>query len=220
MAEIKLVTVAGADALAELERRRAVFHKTGQYPVLLGCPDDWERIREVMSFGFDPAEILAESKAIDALAWFAENGAPDEEDAEVDFDDDLDEADDMGIVTHRDVLTNQPFDKVLIGLFDVAEPWEVFAHLAWGSWNACPAAAEHCALHRYWAAEYGAEVASLTGDVAQCRVARPPETDGAASRLARQQCAYCSDIVDQGTGTVEALAAGLRGGRTWYFWWD
>jgi len=220
MAEVKLVTIAGADALAELERRRAVFHKTGHYPVLLGSPDDWERIQEGMEDGLEPAEVIASSREIDALAWFAENGADDEEDADVSFDDAPGYADDMGIVTHRDVLNNQPFPKVLIGLFDVAASWEVFAHLHWGAWNACPSPAEHCALHRYWAAEYGAEVVTVTGDVVQCRVSRLPATDGQALRLARQQYAYCADIVEQGIGTVDSLAESLRAGRTWYFWWD
>jgi Domain of unknown function (DUF4253) len=38
--------------------------------------------------------------------------------------------------------------------------------------------------------------------------------------LAREQYIYCSDIVSQGTGTLEALAAGLLGGTAWFFWWD
>jgi len=31
---------------------------------------------------------------------------------------------------------------------------------------------------------------------------------------------YCPDIIDQGVGTLEALAADLMAGHWWYFWWD
>jgi hypothetical protein len=40
-----------------------------------------------------------------------------------------------------------------------------------------------------------------------------------AGALARRMYQFCPDIVDQGTDTVEALAAELRKGRL-YFWWD
>jgi hypothetical protein len=38
--------------------------------------------------------------------------------------------------------------------------------------------------------------------------------------LAEKMYVFCPDIVDQGTGTVEALAAELRKTNQLYFWWD
>ena len=38
--------------------------------------------------------------------------------------------------------------------------------------------------------------------------------------LALEQYAYCNDIVDQGVGTIGALADGLMKSHNWYFWWD
>lgn len=38
--------------------------------------------------------------------------------------------------------------------------------------------------------------------------------------LARQVYAFCPDVVDQGTGTVEALAEEMRLSRTLFLWWD
>ncbi len=38
--------------------------------------------------------------------------------------------------------------------------------------------------------------------------------------LARQVYAFCPDVVDQGTGTVEALAEEMRRAKTLYLWWD
>ena len=41
-----------------------------------------------------------------------------------------------------------------------------------------------------------------------------------ASALARRFYAFCPDIVNQGTGSVEALAQELRRSSTLYCWWD
>ena len=38
--------------------------------------------------------------------------------------------------------------------------------------------------------------------------------------LAKRMYEFCSDIVDQGTDTVEALAAWLKKSGEFYFWWD
>ncbi|HEU5261067.1 MAG TPA: DUF4253 domain-containing protein [Gemmatimonadales bacterium] len=43
---------------------------------------------------------------------------------------------------------------------------------------------------------------------------------GDAAALARRFYAFCPDIVDQGTATVEALAAELRKSKALYCWWD
>lgn len=50
------------------------------------------------------------------------------------------------------------------------------------------------------------------------RVRRRPKTRCEALDLAREQYSYCSDIVDQGVGTLNALAAALMGHDWWYFW--
>ena len=43
---------------------------------------------------------------------------------------------------------------------------------------------------------------------------------GDAAALARRFYAFCPDIVDQGTATVEGLAAELRKSKALYCWWD
>ncbi len=72
----------------------------------------------------------------------------------------------------------------------------------------------------YWQQKYKAEIVAATHDVIEMRVGSPPTTRDAALALAREQYAYCSDIVDQGCETLSNLAAALLKGKTWYFWWD
>ena len=60
----------------------------------------------------------------------------------------------------------------------------------------------------------------MTHDTIELHVARSPRTRDDALALAYEQYAYCSDIVDQGAGTLEALAAVLVHASVWFFWWD
>jgi hypothetical protein len=73
---------------------------------------------------------------------------------------------------------------------------------------------------RYWKERYGAEIVSLSGDVIECAVQKPPRTIEDSIELAWEQYWYCSDIVDQGTQTIMNLAAGLMNSDYWFFWWD
>ena len=61
---------------------------------------------------------------------------------------------------------------------------------------------------------------SITRDVIEFAVKNPPKTREAAMELAKEQYIFCNDIVDQGVGTVSALAATLLDSNYWYFWWD
>jgi hypothetical protein len=235
------VNVPGRTALEDWERLRSEFPASGLYPILFGDADDFRQVCENLDNAADPADILQRSQSIDPAAWLAEqvdeDGLPDEslEDEDWDdgdnddddlaasssaVDDDGDDQGEMGIVTHLDLTTGKPKPSVVIGLLPVRESWEVFASLNWGGWNDCPPPEVHCALHREWARRYGSEVVSLTGDIVQCRVARPPTDAEGSLDLARAQYAYCYDIVEQGTQTVGNLALGLEDSPYWYFWWD
>jgi hypothetical protein len=104
-------------------------------------------------------------------------------------------------------------------LVPAASSPEVAAHLHWGCWNDNPCPDEHVAILRHWQATYDAELVSL-GEQMELRVGAPPTEWDDALRLAREMYVYCYDIVDQGVGSIEALAHLLRNGRSWFFWWD
>ena len=56
--------------------------------------------------------------------------------------------------------------------------------------------------------------------VVQCYVEKPPMNAQGALDLAKEQYAYCYDIVEQGTETIPALASELLKSKIWFFWWD
>jgi len=60
----------------------------------------------------------------------------------------------------------------------------------------------------------------MARDRVETRVSRPANNRQRAVNVAREQYAYCSDIVDQGMETLDVLAASLLNGTAWLFWWD
>lgn len=223
MSDITLETFAGEEVLDELAKMREEFPRTGLYPVLVGDELDCEEIQECLEMGADEGltakSILEAASKIDGAKWLAEHlkqrltdGQPGEWPEE--------DSGPLELVTHINLETDEPKEEVGIALVSIKQPWQTFAALLWGGWNACPDAADHCAVHRYWNEKYGAEVMSVTGDIVQCWVANPPTTPEAALALAWEHYAYCPDIVAQGTGNVAGLAAALLNSEFWYFWWE
>lgn len=111
-------------------------------------------------------------------------------------------------------------DPWWMGLVPAREPWQVPLALAYGNWNDCPGPVVHAGMARYWAEHYGARLIAAGPDTIEFMVDRPPSSREDAIKLAKEQYLYCTDIVDQGVGTISALAVALIGCGTWNFWWD
>ena len=222
---IEHVECDGAAALARLEELRGRYPSTKKYPFLIGGERQLEMLLEVMEYEErEPAAIVAESLSIDVPAWFEERkaefweGDRVEDDVAGEWRGEAEEKD--GVKAHLDIVTGAIKPVVYIGLATVGEPWMLPAAVKYGGWNVCPDAAVQCAVMRYWKERHDAEIVSIAGDVIECVVRRPPQTAEDSIALAWEQYWYCNDIVDQGTGTVANLAAGLMNSNYWFFWWD
>lgn len=221
-----LVAVPGRDAVAEWRRLREAWRAEGRYPVMLGHAGDVRDLAAALSGAGAPEEHLraAEGVSLDAFfeARLAEVGERDGEEADL-F---LGEWPAPGTApphvpgAHADLLTGKPRPLVYMASLPTANPWEAFAYLGYGGWNACPGPEEQVSVHRRWHERYGAEPYAVCGDVLECLVSRPPADREAAEALAREQYLYCPDIVEQGTQDLRTLAATLLDGPAWFFWWD
>lgn len=109
---------------------------------------------------------------------------------------------------------------MFISLVAVKHPYEVPAYLPFGGWNDCPAPVLQVAALREWGATYHAQPVCITGDVLECAVLAPPQTEFDAMKLATEQWIFCDDIVSQGTQSVRNLAMSLWKSPRWFFWWD
>lgn len=215
----------GKDAIAWWNALRPHTATIG-YPVLLGTDEDLERMRESLGHEVREQGLV---DAFDAQAWFQGRAGelvdglePDER---ADFEASIHGpwpqiSPSNSFQIPFDPLSKKLRDRIWVAVLQVAHPWEAAAAIEFGAWNACPTPEEHVAVMRYWFERWGAEPVAIASDTVEMVVARPPTSRDDALALANEQLAYCEDIVTQGMGTIEALAATLVDGRTWFFWWD
>jgi hypothetical protein len=214
----RTITVRGVNALKQVEAyRRSFAAGGGLYPFLIGDDEDLAMLLQGLEPGADDGRaVIAASRGLDVDAWLRQRGAgkPPRWSASGDV------APNAQLHALFDVSSRRLKPSVTIGLVPVDQPEDLFARLGYGNWNDCPSPAEHVALHRSWRARFGAEPVVVSHDVVECLVARPVADRKAALALAVEQGAYCGDIVEQGVGSVAALAATLLDAPVWYFWWD
>jgi hypothetical protein len=193
--------------------------------VIVGPDDDVERIVVIASEDQASAdEIIASAGSVDVSTLFEErardsspDGDPSAPEVVGTWPDEF--SPNTSYVTPFDVLSHKPL-ATGIALVPARNDWDVPAYLRWGSWNECPAPSEHVAILKRWSERFGAQLVAMTSDVVECHVPRPPRDREAAMTLAREQFAYCSDVVQQGMGSISALASILMNAPVWYFWWD
>lgn len=226
------VEVRGFDAPADelvawWHRLRAEHAATGLWPVLLGddAPSDmWSALTPEDDYDDDAQVRRATAMTLQELRAVREQrlaGWRDEE-----SEDDEDEArpgdhEPRTVERRAPVFTVAEQDGV-VALVPAAHGWQVPVILGWqGGVNYELDPVDHGVVLRDWEDRYGAELVAMSCDqVLELLVDRPPTTPAEALAVAREQYDYCGDVVDQGVGTIEALAREQAGSASWYFWWD
>lgn len=97
------------------------------------------------------------------------------------------------------------------------DPFEV---MRWAGTNGCNYDLETddiIARYKEWDNRFGIIPFLIEGDCCECMIVNR-EIDYAA--LAEEVYAFCPDVVDQGTESVEALASEMREKGTIFLWWD
>ena len=221
----EIITVRGADALTECERIKS--RRMGQ-PVIVGGDQDLLDLVDQFTM-MDPAvapvpgmfePVRTPDQILEAASKLSfppvDNGQ--EEPAPVgEWPAEPDHSAGLSIAADTD---GKPLDQLHILLVPATHCWEIPAYLRWGGWNANPAPEYHVAALRSWGDRFDAELVAINRDTMNVRVNRRPSTREEALILAREQYAYCPDLIDQGVGSVSALAAMLLADDWWYFWWD
>ena len=170
-------------------------------------------------------EIIKKSKEINAKDFFEEKKFEMEE-FEYDFPnglvyDETDEQYDDGlnyISSFIEYSTEKPKDDIAILKLPTDKPYEVFAYIPMGGFNDCPMPQDMVVVAKYWYEKFGAIPVSITYDEVEFVVEKPPTDKKDVDHLAIEQTVFCIDIVEQGVGSVEELAKGLKNSPYWYFW--
>ena len=217
----ELLRVPGSEAVKTLSELQA---KGAGTPIILGNEEGFEHVVECMVWSDESTinELADAARKIDVFQWLAAREAADPENYQIEPAawPEGEVSPNTTLVAHCDILKGQPYPEVVLTIVPTTESWTVPCFLRIGGWNEVPYAEEHAALFKYWSEQFGATVVCIANDIIEMTVARPASTRDEALALARQQFIYCSDIVHQGVGSVEALAATLLGATVWYFWWD
>lgn len=219
------IVLPGTQALEALSQHRARFAQSRQYPFLVGDHEELEQLKTVAEINEqDFATIVAASAELDIADWIDERKKDAEQYGIVSFEAEGEwpgHIQDKGSVTlHKNILTGKEKPEVHLGLANIEEPWQLPAFMKFGAWNECPRPEVHCAFHRKWYQEYGAEIIGMSHETIECTVAKPPTDKETALKLAWEQYWYCPDIVEQGCGSVALLAATIMKSDYWFFWWD
>jgi len=117
----------------------------------------------------------------------------------------------------RDYKDNSVMETIL-AYIPTTKPFEVFAWVPFGGWNECPSAEDMIHISRYWYLKHNAVPAVISHDTLEFFCA--PLDMKSAMETAVEHYAVCPDNVDQGIGTVAALADSLTKSTVWWFWWD
>ena len=215
-------SVRGERVEEEILRMRQDAAGSNTVPVIIGDRESALRLLDVWDDPFDHEAVLAAAAEFSVKTWLARRR---EEDGEMSDDESLMEIHPGGTAPMTQLTVGYDFNgkanpEIFIATLPTDDPCAIPVLLRFGNWNACPAPEEHMGMALYWAERYGAEIATVTSDVVEYTVTRPPQSDAEALELAWEQYLYCADIVDQGVGSVATLAQALRHSTRWYFWWD
>lgn len=217
-----ILTVSPELAWRDWQRRRSHVGRTGMWPLILG-PDlhsDMAGLAEDDDESVASLRKKAEQFNIDH--WyrdqieFTENDRL--EDVEFDF-----ETSSLKKGADREpdfILTDRLAGAIYLCEIPCKNSWEVPLHRSFGGFNECPVDEVHSALFKEWHQRHGAEVVGMSCDTVELYVPRPVHEPSDAKRLAQQMYAYCPDNVEQGFGTVGALAQELLGAHSWSFFWE
>lgn len=222
--DVCALEVPGSQAVALWRKLRDLAGETGCWPVIVGGAEAMAGHSEMLESAKEkPADIVAASQKIDVAEWVKKRREQSAKDGMNTCETGKWPASSSPNTTFTiptDILKRTPLPAVTVALIPTTRPWEVPAWLCFGGWNECPLPDVQVAFMKYWYDKYGAEVVGISNDVVEMQAARQPADKDAALELARQHFAYCEDIVTQGVGDVEALAASLLDSPIWYFWWD
>lgn len=241
--------VPGANAVVLWLALRAQFELTGIWPVLRGSaveePEEFynnpsEILSQVPSYGLNQLlaprlterieafqqmfgdypsdlELKAFVAKVDASGAMSFGGRPA---SPTPWPDTKKTQPNLEIHSVSDMGTRRLRRHVQLSLIPLSHAYEVPAYLGFGGWNDSPMPELQVAVLREWHKLYGAVPIAVTGDVLECVVDRPPQTEEQAMALAAEQWIFCDDIVSQGTQTIRNLAIEIWRSPQWFFWWD
>lgn len=197
-------------------RLRRLHERTGLYPFLVGPGDETADLAYMAENDCDPTAVergLTMDAVRRLLELAAQNEAPPVDEIFLNPDLEVQPSAEPSFVWDE--------QETLVALVPARAGYEVPGLLSWqGAVNDDVDGADHVAILKRWHDLHGAQLVTLSFDTLELLVPSPPMDPRAAAEAAVEHYSYCPDGVDQGVGSLSALAAGQVRSPSWYFWWD
>jgi hypothetical protein len=110
---------------------------------------------------------------------------------------------------------NDGYQLAIIG--NTSSPYEIMEFMGTNGCNHDIFTEHIIAKYRKWDAEFGIKPIGIGSDFCECKIINKNIN---YKKLAEEVYTFCPDVVDQGTGTIEALAVELELSGTISLWWD
>jgi hypothetical protein len=104
-----------------------------------------------------------------------------------------------------------------VSLLKTSDPYDMLRTMGTNGWNYEISPEMVIARLKKWDAAFGLTLSGVGFDWVQARFQRRPAN---MLEFAKEVYAFCADVVEQGTGTVEALAEEMKRTNTLFLWWD
>jgi hypothetical protein len=104
-----------------------------------------------------------------------------------------------------------------VSLLKTSDPYDMLRTMGTNGWNYDISPEMVIARLKKWDAEFGLVLSGVSFDWVQAQFKHQPAN---MLEYAKEVYAFCPDVVEQGTGTVEALAKEMKRTNTLYLWWD
>jgi hypothetical protein len=104
-----------------------------------------------------------------------------------------------------------------VSLLKTSDPYDALRTMGTNGWNYDISPEMVIARLKAWDARFGLVLHGVGFDWLEARFQRQPDN---MLEFAKEVHTFCPDVVDQGSGTVEALARDMARTDTLFLWWD
>lgn len=122
--------------------------------------------------------------------------------------------------TVRDIAAQRLVPELILADIPTERPEHLPAWVPMGSFLSGPPPEEQIALFSHWRRHFGCLPALISADSWECYIENPPATATAALGLAKEQMAFCPELIYSGLESLGALAHSLIKALIWCFWWS
>ena len=97
------------------------------------------------------------------------------------------------------------------------DPYLMLRTMGTNGWNYDLGPDAVIARLKQWDSQFGLDYVGVSFDWVEATFVRTPSD---MATLAAEVYEFCPDVVDQGTGTIDALVSEMRRSNTLFLWWD